>query len=134
MASCDGPRAIVVLSVGSRPFLEITRPLMELYAERVSATLHIVTSDAHPSLAPWRERLKATPRFLKLPLLDYHLQRYARVMLLDDDVVISPHADDLFRLTPCDRVGAVRRRALGPPASPAGASASHPRQARTAMP
>jgi hypothetical protein len=115
MASCEGPRAIVVLSVGSRPFLEITRPLMELYAERVGASLHVVTSDAHPSLAPWRERLKTMPRFLKLPLLDYYLQRYARVMLLDDDVVIAPQAGDLFRQTPCDRVGAVRKRAMDAP-------------------
>ena len=82
---------------------------MELYAERVGAALHFVTNDSHPSLAPWRERLAATPRFLKLPLLDYYLQRYARVLLIDDDVVVAPQAGNLFQLTPCDRIGAVRR-------------------------
>ena len=106
-SSCDGSRAIVVLSVGSRPFVGITRPLLDAYARRVSAALHIVSSAEHEALAPWRERLRATPRFLKLPLLDYHLRRYARVMLLDDDVLISPHAGDLFGLTPCERIGAV---------------------------
>ena len=108
MAGCDaGTHAIVTLSIGARPFVPVTRPLLELYAAKTNATLHIVESLEHPALAPHRGRLERTLRFLKLPLLAYFLERHARVLFLDDDIVLSPATPDLFAGVPCDELGAV---------------------------
>ena len=103
-------RAVVTLSVGERPFMRVSRPLFELFATKLGAALHIVDSLEHPSLAPHRARLEKTTRFLKLPMLAYFLERYARVLYLDDDVVISPATADLFETVPCGVLGAVVER------------------------
>jgi len=89
-------RAVLVLSLGSRPFFKVTRPLIENFAARVSATLHVLSSVEHPALQPHMRRLKSTPRFLKLPALHYYLQRYNQVLFFDDDVVVSPRMADIF--------------------------------------
>ena len=103
-------RAVVTLSIGERPFTRITRPLLELFAAKVGASLHVVDSVTHPSLASHHARLKRTTRFLKLPLLSYYLERYEHVLYLDDDIVLSPATADLFALTPCGMLGAVVER------------------------
>ena len=36
-SSCAGRRAVVTLSLGSRPFVQHTRPLMAAYAARIGA-------------------------------------------------------------------------------------------------
>jgi len=49
-------RAVLVLSLGSRPFFKVTRPLIENFAARVSATLHVLSSVEHPALQPHMRR------------------------------------------------------------------------------
>ena len=47
---CSGggnSRAVVTLSVGERPFMRVTRPLLELYASKLGAALHAVLSLLH---------------------------------------------------------------------------------------
>ena len=100
----------MTLSIGERPFTRITGPLLELFAAKVGASLHVVDSVTHPSLASHHARLKRTTRFLKLPLLSYYLERYEHVLYLDDDIVLSPATADLFALTPCGMLGAVVKR------------------------
>ena len=51
-----------------------------------------------------KERLSQTKRFFKLPLLEYYLRRYDRVLFIDDDVIISPRTPDLFSAVPCTSV------------------------------
>lgn len=106
--------AIVTLSVGSRPFVGLTRPFMQAYAERIGAAFHVVDNRDHEALqlptsiaSTVREKAQ---RFLKLPLLEHFLERYARVLFIDDDVLISPAAPDLFAAVPCDAVGATVER------------------------
>ena len=68
-----GSRAVITMSIGARPFVQITRPLMEAYAAKVGAVLHVVDSLEHVALREHKARLTAAPlmlRFLKLPLLD----------------------------------------------------------------
>mmetsp|Transcript_15897 Transcript_15897/g.33774 ORF Transcript_15897/g.33774 Transcript_15897/m.33774 type:complete len:327 (+) Transcript_15897:233-1213(+) len=103
-------RAVLVLSLGSRPFFKVTRPLIENFAARVSATLHVLSSVEHPALQPHMRRLKSTPRFLKLPALHYYLQRYNQVLFFDDDVVVSPRMADIFEAVEPALIGAVFER------------------------
>ena len=42
---------------------------------------------------------------MKLPMLQYFLRAYDQVLFLDDDVLLSPHAPDLFASVPCDALG-----------------------------
>ena len=108
-----GSRAIITMSIGARPFVQITRPLMEAYAAKVGADLHVVDSLEHVALREHKARLTAAPlmlRFLKLPLLDHFLGRYWQVLYLDDDTLVGPRTPDLFTAVPCGELGAVVER------------------------
>ena len=107
---CCGSRAVVVLSIGARPFTQFSRPLLEAYAGRTRADLHVVDSLEHVSLRAYRARLEHTLRFLKLPLIEHYLRRYNRVLYLDDDVLVGPRTPDLFAAIPCKRLGVVVER------------------------
>ena len=110
-ASCPTTprRVIVTLSIGKRSHFKVTRVPMQAYAQRVGADLEVVDSPSHPCLAAWNATLQigANSHFMKLPLLQYFLQRYDQLLFLDDDVLLSPHAPDVFRATPCGAIGAV---------------------------
>ena len=106
----DGSRAVITMSIGTRPFIQITRPLMEAYASKVGADMHVVDSLDHVSLRKYKTRLAGTLRFLKLPLLEHFLGRYWRVLYLDDDTVVGPRTPDLFAAVPCGELGAVVER------------------------
>jgi hypothetical protein len=108
-ATFGGLHAVVTLSLGSRPFVRYTHPLMQAYAERIGAAFHIVAGKDHAALhslplprATQRmgRSAAASARFQKLPLLHYFLERYARVLYLDDDVLVGPRTPDLFLATP----------------------------------
>ena len=108
-----GSRAVITMSIGARPFVQITRPLMEAYAAKVGADLHVVDSLDHVSLREHKARLTAAPlmlRFLKLPLLEHFLGRYWQVLYLDDDTLVGPRTPDLFAAVPCGELGAVVER------------------------
>jgi len=108
-----GSRAVITMSIGTRPFVQITRPLMEAYAAKVGADLHVVDSLEHVALREHKARLTAAPlmlRFLKLPLLDHFLGRYWQVLYLDDDTLVGPRTPDLFAAVPCGELGAVVER------------------------
>lgn len=110
-SAVGGPpkRVVVTLSIGKRSHFSVTRVPMLAYAQRANAELVVVDSYAHPCLAQWNSTLRAgsNSHFMKLPLLQYFLTHYDQVMFLDDDVLLSPHAPDLFDQVPCDAVGAI---------------------------
>ena len=62
------------------------------YAKRSGAELHVVDSLGHPSFADWnrtvaRRANSGTPvnsHFLKLPMLQWFLQRFDRVLFLGE--------------------------------------------------
>ncbi len=124
---CPGAAAsaVVTLSIGSRPFVTLTLPFMKAYADRIGAAFHIVNRREHEALqtsgaATFRTASSSASRFLKLPLLEYFLRRYERVLFLDDDVLVSAMMPDLFAAVPCDAVGATIERH-----KPAGWHATH---------
>ena len=118
--SCDGVtqstdacpassrRVVVTLSIGNRSHFNVIRVPMEAYAKRVGADFAVVDSRDHPSLARWNSTLSAgtNSHFMKLPLLQYFLGQYDQVMFIDDDVLLSPHAANVFASVPCSSVGA----------------------------
>ena len=110
-SSCAGGRAVVTLSLGSRPFVQMTRPLMEAYATKLGASFHFVDRQDHPALRRHGAQNVTFPtRFLKLPVLTHYLARHARVLYLDDDIVVSPATPDLFGAVPCGALGAAVER------------------------
>lgn len=100
--------ALVTLSLGSRPFVQYTKPLMEAYAKSIGVSFHSVDSYAHDAMQGIPKNLST--RFLKLPLLEHFLRRYKRVIYVDDDVLIGPAAASLTALTPCHSLGATLER------------------------
>lgn len=122
MVACPGgavvsavASAVVTLSIGSRPFVGITLPFMKAYAERIGAAFHVVNQREHEALqtagtAYSSSTSSAASRFLKLPLLEYFLKRYERILFLDDDILVSANMPDLFAAVPCDAIGATVER------------------------
>jgi hypothetical protein len=101
----------VTLSLGSRPFVQHTRPLMAAYAARIGAAFHCVDSKEHVALrAEASAKDAGAMRFLKVPVLAHFLQQYARVLYLDDDVLVGPAMPDLFALVPIWKLGATVER------------------------
>eukprot|EP00316_Scyphosphaera_apsteinii_P009859 CAMPEP_0119312418 /NCGR_PEP_ID=MMETSP1333-20130426/26370_1 /TAXON_ID=418940 /ORGANISM="Scyphosphaera apsteinii, Strain RCC1455" /LENGTH=255 /DNA_ID=CAMNT_0007317039 /DNA_START=334 /DNA_END=1102 /DNA_ORIENTATION=+ len=49
----------------------------------------------------------SNPAVPEIPIVEHFLKRYWQVLLLDDDVLISPNAPDLFDMVRCDELGAV---------------------------
>ena len=105
-------RAVVTLSLGKRTHFAVTRVALAAYAKRVGAELHVIDSNAHPSLAKWNATLaarSASNHFIKLPMFEWFLDQFDQVLFMDDDVLVSPYAPDLFAKVPCQsgRLGAV---------------------------
>lgn len=108
--AADARRAVVSLSLGKRTHFAVTRVALSAYAARVGAELHVVDSTAHPSLAKWNASLaarSASNHFIKLPMFEWFLAHFDQALFVDDDVLVSPYAPDLFRKAPCAKLGAV---------------------------
>ena len=105
----NGRRVVVTLSIGKRSHFAVTRLPMEAYARRVGAEFVVVDSFAHVAIASWNATLQAgaNSHFIKLPLLQWYLRRYDQLLFIDDDVIVSPYAADVFAATPCQELGAV---------------------------
>lgn len=91
-------RALVTLNVGEtgRQLLEITRPLMRQYAERLGADLVELQWPGDPQ---WLYSAK----FALGTVLDH----YARIAYVDADVVLRPGCVDLFSLCSPEEMGIV---------------------------
>ena len=44
---------------------------------------------------------------MKLPMLEWYLAKFDQVLFVDDDIVFSPFAPNLFEMVPCHKLGAV---------------------------
>lgn len=108
--AANARRAVVTLSLGKRTHFAVTRVALSAYALRVGAELHVVDSTAHPSLAKWNASLaarSASNHFIKLPMFEWFLHHFDQALFVDDDVLVSPYAPDLFGKVPCAKLGAV---------------------------
>ncbi|MEE8105326.1 MAG: hypothetical protein V3T86_07310 [Planctomycetota bacterium] len=94
--------AVVTLSLGASPIFDETRPLMARYAERIGA-------DFVPIEGPFLSKQECHKR--KFELRDL-LERYERILFLDNDIAIRYDAPDVFERVPADRLGGTTE---GPP-------------------
>lgn len=91
-------RAIFTIMVGDNPIYKYTKKAMESYAKKVNAELIILDYNKYvldkpnqkhgysPEKAAWAQKLH----------LATLLENYDRVLYLDGDVLITPHAPDIF--------------------------------------
>lgn len=88
--------ATIATGERGRQMLEISRPSLQQYAERVGADYHELTSDrpAIPVYPVW-------DKFRVEKLFDF----YDRIVYIDADVIVRPTAPDLFALVPDTHVG-----------------------------
>lgn len=94
-------RAVVTASVGDA-FTElgrVTQPLMETYARRCGADFVVIDK---PALAG---RFGLPARYEKFQLFDL-LDQYERVLFLDNDILVSPDAPDVFLHVPVEAFAA----------------------------
>jgi hypothetical protein len=88
---------IVTLAIGDhyRNILQISRPGIERYAERINADLHVITE---------KETAETTPHWEKFQILDF-LGSYDRVLYVDADVLIRKSCPNLFDIVPETHLG-----------------------------
>ncbi len=88
-------RALFVILQGPKANAEfnVTGPFFESYAARVNADLHAIRADA---VVP-----KAALKTLVLP----RARDYDRFAILDADIIIRPHAPNVFAVVPADLLG-----------------------------
>ena len=90
-----GKRVIFAILQGQRAIDEhiVTGPFLDAYAKRIGADLKIIEAAADvPKSA------------LKTLVLDY-VDGYDRFAILDIDIIVRPHAPDLFSIVPPDHLG-----------------------------
>jgi len=89
-------RLVMTMAIGPEHerLATLTHPTMRAYAERVGADFEVIRK---LSIArhPYWEKFQIGPA----------LDRYDRVLWLDNDLVIRPTCPDLFALVPADRMG-----------------------------
>jgi len=92
------PRALVVVANGEKclQFLEVAKPLLEIYAHGVKADV-VTYTEPHP---------RATHRFLDKFYLADALSQYERIWYVDSDTLINPQAPNIFDVIPEKYFGA----------------------------
>ena len=99
-------RAVLVLSVGERPWFNTLEPSIRAYSDRVRATLRI---ERRQSLNDEDRRrlgflgaidLRSACNFLKILLLRDALATHSQALLLDDSCFVTPSCPDLFDAYP----------------------------------
>lgn len=73
-----------------RPITDLTFPRIRQYAERIGADLHIISTRVYPDVNICYEK------FQMRGLLD----RYERIAYVDGDILIRPHAKNIFEHAP----------------------------------
>ncbi len=99
-------KAIVTLCIGegSGGFSQYSHPIFQRYAEKVGADfICINTPMIKPAVCP----AGINPLlFEKYQLFDI-LENYDRALYLDSDIIITPHAPNIFDIVPHERVAGV---------------------------
>ena len=116
----DGSLAILVVSIGDRPFYKLFKEYFQNYANKTGATLLLKEYNTmkdvpkeytdkikfyHPNSL---DREKFRKRMMKMVFLAEALEQYERVLLLDDSCFVMPDTPDIFKLVPKNKLGAVK--------------------------
>jgi hypothetical protein len=105
--SGTGHRAVVTLAIGreGRELLDLSGPFMERYAARIGAEFVAITERRIRHRLQWRK-----------PRVNLHLEKFQigdllvtfdRILYLDADILVLPHAPDFFALAAPEELGVV---------------------------
>jgi len=80
--------AIVTLAFGKTNYLALTLPTIQAYASRIQVPLITIRDQILSGVSPAFEKWQ----------LSNFLDEYDRILYLDADIVVTPHAPDIFKL------------------------------------
>ncbi len=98
-------RAIVTLCIGdnAEKFGKYSHQAMKLYATRINADF--IKLD-EPKIN-FKSAKKFNPILFEKYQVHDILAIYDRVLFLDTDILVTPHAPDIFNIVPIDKIGGV---------------------------
>ncbi|MEC4088380.1 glycosyltransferase [Pseudoalteromonas rubra] len=92
-------KAIFTLAIGNNPMYRAALKSFEIYAKKVGADL-IISDSLHYPIKIDNPRYNASPAWTEKLRIGALLEEYDRVLYVDADVLITPHARDVFELYP----------------------------------
>ncbi|MBN2690155.1 MAG: glycosyltransferase family 8 protein [Gammaproteobacteria bacterium] len=92
-------KAIFTIMIGDDPTFEYTKKAMIAYAKKVSAELIVHTKNQYP-IGKGNKLSPAKAAWLEKFHLKKLLEKYERVLYLDADIIITPHAPNIFETCP----------------------------------
>jgi lipopolysaccharide biosynthesis glycosyltransferase len=97
--------AICTLCIGkeSDEFAQYSHPIMKLYAQKIGADFVVIDM---PKINFKKAKKFRNILFEKYQLYDI-LETYSRALFLDTDILITPHAPNVFNYVPKDSIGGV---------------------------
>ncbi|MHA1819592.1 MAG: glycosyltransferase [Promethearchaeota archaeon] len=96
-------KAVVTLCIGTEEWAPYTHPPMMLYAKKINADFIWINSRR----VNYNKVKNVNPvLFEKYQIYDI-LEDYDRVLYIDSDVLITPHAKNIFDYVPYDKIGGV---------------------------
>jgi len=104
-------KAVVTISIGNQhqSVGQITVPEICKYAHRIGAGFELITE---------KKVNLATPHFEKFQLFDL-LEKYDRILFIDDDVIITPGCPDIFEAVKETEIGVFHVHEVNPVFDPA---------------
>lgn len=88
-------KAIFTLAIGDNPMYQAAILSFKYYADKVGADL-IVSDELHYPIVIKNPRYNASPAWTEKLRIDALLTEYDRVLYVDADVLITPHARNIF--------------------------------------
>lgn len=104
--------AVLVISIGERPFSALTLSNIKAYADRIGAEFIVEREIAIPFWLAFKCKLMKFKRkniecyLQKMLGINKALENFDRVLLLDDSCLVSDGAPDIFDMVPEEEIGA----------------------------
>lgn len=91
---------LITLNIGNRPYLQHTQPFMELYANKCHADFKVISKNILPHPLPKMKyrRPNISAYIMKLYVVFVYLEKYDKVMFIDDTYIIKSDMPDIFSL------------------------------------
>lgn len=92
-------KALFTLAIGDNPMYRAALMSFEQYAEKVGAEL-VVAQEMHYPITIENPRHTSSPAWTEKLYIGELLKEFDRVLYLDADIIIAPHAKDMFEAYP----------------------------------
>ena len=88
---------IITVSLGHRPWFNRVKKLMKLYSIKCGCDFHVINNNFQGDI---------NSRIRKLEIVDF-LDKYERILYLDDTVIINPNSPNIFNIVPENKIGII---------------------------